>query len=323
MLTLLADLGDLLRLHPAYNAATVVELAQHVSETRILPKILHWATPDPLESPARFTLEAAGYTLEPHYPDWDWAEREREALFGYLKQFPQSSERLNIAGQLERDLADWLTSPLEASSIYALSSLERIKNHHQQMGHALEEGVATAYRQKRLDALERSLLPISDGIALVSLDDLPELLGRIPQAVLPDLAGFKVGEASRVRALCDRALRLEESDDLALLMQSLMRETGDTLTPLAELEYAASGIYLSVGDLESSKVLLEQAGHAQLEHPRYLFGLVYARLGQVRDALGDRTGALRAYRATLALNYAPTAALEVAKQGLEGAFGFS
>jgi len=66
--------------------------------------------------------------------------------------------------------------------------------------------------------------------------------------------------------------------------------------------------------------LLEQAGHAQLEHPRYLFGLVYARLGQVRDALGDREGAMRAYRATLALNYAPQAALEVAQKGLSTPF---
>ena len=203
--------------------------------------------------------------------------------------------------------------------MYSSEFINAVRDHHRQVAALLEEGPATAHREKRLEALTRQLEGQS-GVALVSLDDVAELLERLPHAQLPVLEGFAPSESSRLRALADRALRLEENDDLAALLGAMIHEDGDALTPRAELEYAASGAYLSVGDLGSAKTLLEQAGHAQLEHPRYLFGLVYARLGQVRDALGDREGAMRAYRATLALNYAPQAALEVAQKGLSTPF---
>jgi len=316
MLTLLADLGDLLRFHPAYNAATVVELARLAAPDA---RTLLWATPEDLEHPARFAFESALYSLEPSYPDWHWAELEQQSLFRILGQYKSGKERLNGVRDLERELYTRLTAPLSAQTVYSSEFLNAVRDHHRQVAALLEEGPATAHREKRLEALTH-LLEGREGVALVSLDDVAELLERLPNARLPELAGFAPGESSRLRALADRALRLEENDDLAALLGAMMREDGDALTPRAELEYAASGAYLSVGDLQSAKTLLEQAGHAQLEHPRYLFGLVYARLGQVRDALLDREGAVRAYRATLALNYAPQAALEVAQKGLSTPF---
>ncbi|MCD0163495.1 hypothetical protein IHN63_19580, partial [Deinococcus sp. 6YEL10] len=54
--------------------------------------------------------------------------------------------------------------------------------------------------------------------------------------------------------------------------------------------------------------------------PRSLPGLVLARLGQVRDALGDRELAQRTYRAVLALNHAPQVARDAATAGLNEAF---
>jgi tetratricopeptide (TPR) repeat protein len=322
MLTLLADTGDLLRFHPTYNAATLVELAQFVAPNA---QNLLWATPEDPEHPARFAFESAGYTLTPAYPDWAWAELEQKALWEALGPYKSGRERLNGVRDLERDLYTRLTAPLNAQTIHSSEFLAHIRDHHQKVSTVLEEGPATAHREKRLTALagllEARMLEGQAGVALVALDDVWELLERLPNARLPALEGFRPGESSRIRALTDRALRLEEGDDLAGLLEGLMREDGDALTPRAELEYAASGLYFSVGDLESAKILLERAGHAQLEHPRYLFGLVFARLGQVRDALKDREGALRAYKATLALGYAPKAALEVAQKGLNTPLG--
>ena len=317
MLTLLADIGDLFRFHPMYNAATLVELAQFVSPNA---QTLLWATPDDLEHPARFAFESAGYSLISTYPDWTWATLEQKALWEAIGPYKSGRERLNGVRDLERDLYTRLTAPLNAQDIHSSEFLQHIRDHHQKVSQVLEEGPATAHREKRLTVLAQ-LLEGRTGVALVALDDVWELLERLPHAQLPTLEGFRPGESSRIRALTDRALRLEDGDDLASLLEGLMRESGDFLTPRAELEYAASGLYLSVGDLESAKILLEKAGHATLEHPRYLFGLVFARLGQVRDALKDRDGAVRAYKATLALSYAPKAALEVAQKGLNTPFG--
>ena len=152
-------------------------------------------------------------------------------------------------------------------------------------------------------------------MALVALDDLPGLLERLPQASLPDAAHFAPGESSRLRALADRALLLQGGDDLSALLAALERETGDRLTPKAELQYAAAGIHLAVGDLPSARSLLEAAAHG-LTNERSLPGLVLARLGQVRDAQGERDLATRTYRAVLALNFAPKVAREAAQVGL-------
>ena len=64
---------------------------------------------------------------------------------------------------------------------------------------------------------------------------------------------------------------------------------------------------------------LKAAGAAQV-FGLSLAGLTLARLGQMRDALGDRELAQRTYRAILALNYAPQVAREVAEAGLKEPF---
>jgi len=156
-------------------------------------------------------------------------------------------------------------------------------------------------------------------VALAALDDLLGLLERLPQASLPDAAHFAPGESSRLRALADRALMLHDGDDLSALLAALERETGDRLIPKSELQYAAAGIHLAVGDLPSARSLLEAAAHG-LTNERSLPGLVLARLGQVRDAQGERDLATRTYRAVLALNFAPKVAREAAQAGLAEAF---
>jgi hypothetical protein len=54
----------------------------------------------------------------------------------------------------------------------------------------------------------------------------------------------------------------------------------------------------------------------QFDRPSYLPGFVLARLGQVRDLMGERERATRAYTAALALQFCPLEAKEVAQRGL-------
>ena len=312
-LTLLPDLGDLLRLQPQYNAATLVELARSMGATELL-----WLTGDDPDHPARDAFASAGLSVTELTPDWAWAEAEYAELTGFAQQYPQGRERLRLAGQAERDLAALLEGPLTLERLTSAEMLAGLAAYHAALEQALEEGPGTRWHARRLDTLA-SALGGRTGVALAALDDLPGLLGRLPQARLPDAASFTPGEASRLRALADRALLLNEDDDLAALLAALERESGDRLTPKAELQYAAGNIHLAVGDLKSARSLLEAAAHG-LTNERSLPGLVLARLGQVRDAQNERDLATRTYRAVLALNFAPQAAREAAQVGLQEPF---
>lgn len=315
-LALLPDLGDLLRLQPQFNAGTVVEALRFLG----LPGVI-WATsPDP-DHPLRDALPAAGISIHGlALPDFN-ADADHEQFVSFLQQYPQGRERLRDAARAERAFAGVLTAPLTLPRALSAEVLEAARTYHEAVRAALDEGPGTRWRERRLDALASALAGRS-GAVLVPLDDLPDLLTRVPGAALPDLSGFTPGETSRLRALADRAWQLREEDDPAALVDALGREAGDRVTPKAELDAAEAGVYLAVGDLEGARTLLERAAHALTDEvPRSLPGLVLARLGQVRDALGERELALRTYRAVLALAYAPAVARETAEAGLREPFG--
>jgi len=314
VLTLLPDLGDLLRVQPQYNAATLVEvaLAQSTGTAEVL-----WVTGRDPDHPARDTFAAARMSLIDLTPDWAWADAEHAELLGFMKQYPQGQQRLKQAGQAERELEALLSGPLTLERLTSPETLGRLAEYHTALRDALEEGPGTRWQARRLDTLAEALQGRA-GVALAALDDLPGLLERLPHAGLPALP-FTPGEASRLRALADRALLLPEDADLSALLSALERENGDRLTPKAELQYTAAGIHLVVGDLKTARSLLEGAAHG-LKDERSLPGLVLARLGQVRDAQGERDLALRTYRAVLALGFAPQVAREAAQAGLNGPF---
>ncbi|GGR79814.1 hypothetical protein [Deinococcus sedimenti] len=315
-LTLLPDLGDLLRLHPQFNAGTVTELLAHLNVREVL-----WASSEDPDHPLRDALPAAGTLIREGFTaDWAWADAEHEQLLGFLNQYPQARERLRRAQAAEQALAALVTAPLNAARITSPAFLAEVQATRADVRAALDEGPGTRWRHRRLTELAARLTG-QTGVLLVPLDDLPDLLALLPGAALPDLTGFQAAEASRVRALADRAWQLHEDDDLNALLAALDREAGDRVTPRAELEAAAAGIHLAVGDLEGARARLERAAHALTDdQPRSLAGLVLARLGQVRDALGDRELAQRTYRAALALNHAPQVARDAAQAGLAEAF---
>ncbi|WP_161881599.1 hypothetical protein [Deinococcus alpinitundrae] len=316
-LTLLPDLGDLLRLSPQYNAATLVEVIREMGAAQVW-----WASgPDP-DHPARDSFSAARLTVHNVAPDWAFAEAEYQQLLEFMPQYPQGKVRLRAAAEAEGELADLLTGPMTLGKVTAPETLDVARRYHATLAEALGEGPGTRHQARRLDELAERLSG-QGGIVLAALDDLPELLDRLPDAVLPQLPHFQPGEASRLRALADRAGQLREDDDLDALIAALGRETGDAVTPLAELDYHAGGIYLATGDLASARSLLEKAAHGLSDLPRSLPGLVLARLGQVRDAQGERDLARRSYQAVLALNFAPEVARETARAGMQTAFALA
>lgn len=315
-LVLLPDLGDLLRLHPQLNAGTLVEALRFLGLREVL-----WASgPDP-DHPLRDALPAAGFGVEDlPLPDPAPAAAEHEQLMGFLNQYPQGRERLRAAVRAEAEFTAVLTAPLTLPGVLTPAMEEAVTRYHAAVREALDEGPGTRWRERRLGKVAQGLTGRS-GAVLVPLDDLFALRDWVPGAALPDLTGFTPGETSRRRALADRAWQLREEDDLEALLAALDREEGDAVTPRAELLAAGAGLCLAVGDLDAARTRLERAAHAlRGDEPRSLPGLVLARLGQVRDAQGDRELAERTYRAVLALNYTPAVARETAAAGLREPF---
>ncbi|MFK7604301.1 hypothetical protein ACI3L1_19085 [Deinococcus sp. SM5_A1] len=323
-LTLLPDLGDLLRLHPQYNGGTVVEIIRHLGAAQSERAEVLWATDLDPDHPLRDALPAARIGIREGFTaDWAWAEAEHGQLQGFLNQYPQGRERLREAAGAEREFAALVTTPMNAAQMIGAEVLDAAHAYHVATRAALDEGPGTHWREKRLLELAAKLSGQS-GVVIAPLDDLPGLLDLLPGSHLPDLTGFAPGETSRLRALADRAWQLHEDDDLNALLAALDRETGDAVTPGAELSAAAAGIHLAVGDLKAARELLERAAHALTDDvPRSLTGLTLARLGQVRDAQGDRDLATRTYRAVLALNHAPAIAIATADAGLKEPFSLN
>jgi hypothetical protein len=316
----IATLGALHATAPLYNAQTILEILHFLDAKKVLLAGVTASDWDSntwrdLDDPVLFALEDARISCVGIAPDWAWAVNEQSKMLEFLRQFPQGQQRLAQFNTAERDLRTVLEMPLDTATVYG-SLLEVVAAHHQQVQSILEEGPGTAHRLQRLEKIVANLE--EDAVLLANLDDLPALLELGLE--LPDLTGFMPGEASRFRAIIDRAYRLEENDDLDALVHQLLALDAPADTILARLaleaRFAASGLYLAVGDWQSARDLLEAVSQGQFERPSYLAGFVLARLGQVRDLMLERDRAKRAYKAALALNFCPLEAREVARAGL-------
>ena len=315
---------------PTYNAQTVMELLGFCESSSVVLTDVEpaaWTTNAwrDLDNPVLFALEDAGVKVQAIGEDWSAAKTEQAQMLEFLKQFPLGRQRLQQLGGADRTLREALEQPQDALGVHSVW-LEAVRGYHAASVAALEEGPGTAQRAQRVAGIVKRLegcLP--DSIVIAPLDDVPALLEAGLE--LPDLNGFQAGEASRFRAVVDRAYRLESGDDLDALVHGLLELDAPADTVLArialEARFAASGLYLSVGDLESARDLLEAVSQGQFERPSYLPGFVLTRLGQVRDLMQERPRAVAAYRAALALQFCPSEARQVAQQGLLEPFGFS
>ncbi len=331
---LIADLGALHARYPTYNAQTVLEIMRHVGAKKVIlasvtPQIWTSGVWRDVEHPVLFALDDDRFPVEAIGTDWTWAELEQDKMLGFLKMYPQGLERLRELRHNELDLKDMLSKPLDAFSIHGLIPelpvLKAVKTFHNKSAVVLEEGPGTAHRKRRLEELATKLESFRDVVVLTPLDDLPDLLEMGFKTV--DLTGFKPGVASRFRAVVDRAYSLHENDDLDTLVHSLLELDGAPDSALGrialEARFAASGVYLAVGDLESARDLLEAVAMGQFDRPAYLPGFVLSRLGQVRDLMGERQPAIRAYTAALALRWLPISAKAVAQSGLAAPFALA
>lgn len=315
---------------PMYNAQTVLELlrftaAPSVVLTDLSPAAWVDGAWRDLDNPVLFALEDAGVAVRAIGEDWSAAVSEQAQMLEFLKQFPLGRQRLQQLGGADRTLREALEQPQDALGVQTVW-LRAVREYHAAATLALEEGPGTAHRAQRIAGMIKRLEGCPpDALVIAPLDDVPALLEAGLE--LPNLTGFQPGEASRFRAVVDRAYRLEPEDDLDALVHGSLELDAPADTVLArialEARFAASGLYLSVGDLESARDLLEAVSQGQFERPSYLPGFVLTRLGQVRDLMGERPRAVAAYRAALALKFCPLEAREVAQNGLLEPFGFN
>jgi hypothetical protein len=327
----IAEVSSLHARLPLYNAQTVLELvrfqgaAREVALTGVSAQ--SWASGVWRDegNPVWFALEDARTSVTAVGENWAWALTEQTQMLEFLGQFKQGRERLNAVSVAERELRATLEVAQDAFGVHS-HWLEATRTYHTGVMRQLEEGPGTAHRAKRIALIVSRLAELpSDTVVVAPLDDVPALLEAGLE--LPTLDGFNPGEASRFRAIVDRAYRLEPEDDLDGLVHQLLELDAPANTAQArialEARFAASGVYLSVGDLESARDLLEAVSQGQFERPSYLPGFVLVRLGQVRDLMGERPRAVGAYKAALALEYCPLEARQAAESGLLEPFTFA
>jgi len=316
-------LGPLHLSHPRYNAVTLVELTSAYRPDAVLlasysEEGLRQGAWREAEELGLFHLlpwaERAGVRVEAIGERAEELKAEAERFRDYLEQMEQGRRYLEEEAEAQRELFSWLEAPLSPESWRAEEPLGALKRYLEWMAARFGEGPATGFRKERMREVARRIRALPPGRYAVWVDllDLPDLLAELPEAELP--GPHEPTEAERARAVLDRAWRLEEGDDLFRLLEQL-REIGG-----AEAGYLASQLYLAAGQVEDAALLLEQVAEGDFHHPEYLPGYVLARLGQLRDLLGERERALRAYRGVLALSWTPKEAREIAQAGLRTPF---
>ncbi len=322
-LLLLPTLGPLHLSHPRYNAVTLVELTRAYAPDAVL--LASYSERGLREGAWREAEELGLFHLLP------WAERaglrveavgdraeelraEAERFRDYLEQMEKGRRYLEEEAEAQRELFERLAVPLSPASWRGDEPLGALRRYLEWVARRFGEGPATGFREQRMRAVAERVRTLPEGRYAVWVDvlDFPVLLEHLPEAELP--GAHEPTEEERARAVLDRAWRLEEGDDFLRLLEQL-REIGG-----AEAGYLAAQVYLAAGQVEDAAALLEQVAEGDFHHPEYLPGYLLARLGQLRDLLGERERALKAYRGVLALSWAPKEAREIAQAGLRAPF---
>ena len=182
---------------------------------------------------------------------------------------------------------------------------------------AFDDGPGTDWWRKRLTELAARIvaLPKTRVTVVASAEQLPflraALLAQGAEVLTP--RDVPHDETIRKRALLDVAFRGDAADPVALL-GSLREVEG------AEARFHEANLLLLNGHVPEALEQLEAAVNGDFSTPYYLPGYLLARLGQLRDLMSDRGGAVRAYRGVLAFDWVPEDAREAAVSGLEAPF---
>ncbi len=311
---------------PRYNAAVLTEVLRR-------------------GAPQALALEplTPGFERDPSWRDHDeillpwvavpWARRAGVPVYGvhepsphpnapselerYLAGYPAARAALDEARAQEEPLADLLAAALTLPRLLE-EVVPLLASLRSSLLAGFGDGPATDWSEERAAEAARRVLEIDAEhvMALVSLDRFVSLREALSAAGAPLALAAEPppDDAARERALLDLAWRGEGAEAGALVAE--LRRLGH-----AEARYHAAGLLLANAHPVEALEELEQALRLEFAEPWYLPGSLLSRLGQLRDLLGRRTEALRAYRGVLALEWAPRAALEAAREGIERPFG--
>jgi len=319
---------------PAYNSETVVDCLKvikpdvlvataftqaefddgswlHTEEIALPLSVVPWAK--------RNDVKVVG-GLEPS-PD----PRAESDFRRYIEQYPQL--RQNFAE------VDALLRPVQALLQEALS-LERITTELVPMMQTwqearvatLENGPANNWIASRCEMMAKNILAMSDDTydsvaVLASIDHIALLETAIrnasPSVELDYPKTPEASEAARLRSKLDFAFRSADVPEAG----NVIAELQDIDTPEASYHYA--NLLLTNGHIDDAWQMMENISQGEFFEPYFLPSYVLARLGQLRDLVGKREQAKKAYQAVLALDFADVEATEVAKTGLKEAFGAS
>lgn len=326
--SLLPLLGPLHLRYPALNAVTLRDVLQELApDTVAVTALAEGATSQP---DWQDTFETALPLvlipwLQQHGPqpllvaEPSSDPGAEEDFRRYTGEMPALQEKLLRHSRLERQLADMLDSNLTLSRLRT-EVLPLVRELEEELREAAGDGPANNWRYSRAEVMaERIRAAAGNGTSavLVSLHELPALEAALQNRgaeilELPDRVD--ISPEARDRTLLDQAMLIGEPDSAEALKDAL--EQLDS----AEAGYARSNLLLAQGLDEEARTLLESVSHGDFSRPYFLPGFLLARLGQLRDLTGRRTEAVKAYRAVLALDWAPAEAIEAAREGIAAPF---
>ncbi|HEX7022102.1 MAG TPA: hypothetical protein VF171_04540 [Trueperaceae bacterium] len=323
--TLVPLLGALHLRFPAYNAISVRDSAAAWN-----PEAL---AVTPLEPDALATLDwqdtpeiALPLAVVP------WAHRRGLPLVGvhvpspdpsaledfrrYLGAYPEQRHLLQEADAALGPVRELLAEPLDLPRVLS-ELLPALRAHAELQEARLGEGPATDWLRTRAEQMAARILalPQSRVAVLAAAEHIPLLedaLAERAHLTPPPLP--PISEEAARRALLDVAFRGETDEPGPLIAR--LRDLED-----AEARYHEANLLLAHDHAAEALELLENTVRGDFSHPYYLPGYLLARLGQLYDLAGERERALRSYRGTLALDWAPAAAREAAEAGLAEPFG--
>jgi len=317
-------MGPLHLRFPLYNAVSVLDIVRASRAERLATTAL---PADAFTNPSWQDTEEIALPLAVA----PWSGRMRVPLHGVGEPSPDRA----AVDDLHRYLLHYssmqtVLQELEArrrpcdSLLKEALTLERIQNEflpllqeYQEFRETvLEEGPATDWLRSRVRVMAKRIvrLPGKRIVVLASADHLPFLSAILEEylTLLPT-PSVRPSRESRERSLLDFAFRNETADPLSLVEQLRQLDA-------AEARYHEANILLTHDHVHEALAILEESARGDFHHPYFLPGYLLSRLGQLRDLNGDRQGAKRAYRAVLALSYAPPEALEAAREGLVRSF---
>ena len=237
----------------------------------------------------------------------------------YIEQYTQLRQNFAEIDMLLRPVQQLLQEPL---------NLERISSELMPLMHdyqnarveRFEDGPANDWIASRCVTMAQNILDLRhDSIALLASIDHIALLEKALRELSPtvELNYSTTPEASdeaRLRSKLDFAFRSADVPEAG----NVIAELQDIDTPEASYHYA--NLLLTRGHIDDAWQMMENISQGEFFEPYFLPAYVLARLGQLRDLVGKREQAKKAYQAVLALDFADAMAIEVAQTGLKEAF---